>query len=350
MTMTSLDQYRDRLAQLPEDRFIGSILWFSISGTVERADGKRSTVPVRVTHDQLEQWFEEFDLDKRFLPPRIAKVHAFRTACSEAVEKYALPTEGQTAELMVREVDFNPDFRIHHVIREVKDRRGKELAYEKVATLKFHRAPRTSKGKKSTGAEFYKSAVMHGVSQLDRDHIEALLQRFDARYNDLCTNLQAQAIRGMIRNYVTALNAIAVKPSGGVYFIHASRQNTLDGLQKLVQRIGQGSTLHQLPLIDTVEQREMLTDAFQDEVEDDVRLLLKDIAEANEKAKAAGKGAKISPTKYADFSSRYTAITERAEEYTRVLGLAQGRAGAALELALDSVMEMATRIDVKGTK
>jgi hypothetical protein len=33
-----------------------------------------------------------------------------------------------------------------------------------------------------------------------------------------------------------------------------------------------------------------------------------------------------------------------------VLGLSQGRAGAALELAMDSVMDLATRLDMGGKK
>ena len=43
--MTVLDDYQARLAGMDPDKFIGSILWFSISGQVEREDGRRVQVP-----------------------------------------------------------------------------------------------------------------------------------------------------------------------------------------------------------------------------------------------------------------------------------------------------------------
>lgn len=87
----------------------------------------------------------------------------------------------------------------------------------------------------------------------------------------------------------------------------------------------------------------MLAEAFQDEVEDDVRLLLEDVAKYNEKI---GNG-KVSPTKYAELRNRYDEILDRSDEYTKVLGLAQSRAAVALELALDTVVEMTGRLEGK---
>jgi len=341
--VASLDEYRNRLADLPPERFIGSILWFSIAGTVERTDGKRSTVPVRITHDQLEQWFEELDLDKRYLPAQIKRVDAFRNASSQVRREFDEQGEGRSAELMVREVMYNDEQVVRHIVKEQRDRRGQKLEYvPHMATLKFFRARRTSGGRSQQGAQF-KWAILKGVSDTDRAHLEAMIAEIEEKFVDLSSNLHSQAIRGMVRKYVTDLNAIGVKPSGGVYFVHSSRQKTVDALQELVNRIGQGCQFHQLPLVDTEEQRQMLTDAFQDEVQNDVEGLLKDIAILNEKAKT--KGGKIPATKYAELNSRFQDIVERSEEYTRVLGLAQGRAGSALELALDAIMDLLPRLD-----
>lgn len=340
--VVDINAYRHRLANLPEERFIGSILWFSITGSVTYANGRRETLPVRVTHDWLERQFEDLDLDKRFLPPKIKAVDAFRKATSEASREYPLAQDGMSALLMVREVDYDTEQVVRHVVKEIKDRRGKKLDYDpQLATLKFMRGGRTHKGKRP-GGEAFKWAIMRHVTGAERKTVEELIAEADARYKDLATNLHADAIRAVIRNYLTDLNAIAVKPSGGLYFVHMSRQKTVDALHELVKRIGQGCTFHQLPLLDTVDQREMLTDAFQTEVEDEVRKLNGDIATLNEKSK----GGKVAVSKYAEVKARYDAVTERSEEYTRVLGLAQGRAGAALELALDAVMDLSGRLDI----
>lgn len=362
--MTDLDQYRAQVAALAPDRIIGSILWFSITGTVDRTNGRRAVLPVRVTHDQLAAWFSDLDLDERFLPPRIKKIDAFRTATSSIKgTSYDLATEGQCAEFMVTEIDANPEFVLRHVIREVRDKRAGQSTYAHIATLKFFRGARSSAGKRHS-MEHYKATVNHTLVEVgldgkktgktypldaeDKFRVESLIDKINLDYTDLSANLHAQAIRAVIRNYLVHLNAIAVKPSGGVYFVHNSRQKTIDSLQELVKRIGQGCSFHMIPLPDTTEQREMLTEAFEAEVEDDCRLLLAEIAEANDKSKARSN--KIPAKKYADLSARYRDVQERSEEYTRVLGLAQERAAAALEIALDSVMDLATRIDTKGGK
>lgn len=342
-TVTSISQYKDRLSGLPDDRFVGSILWFSISGEVHYMNGKRESRPVRVTHDQLEKWFDELDLDPSFLPPKIKAVDAFRKATSEAQREYEVdPQTGVCATLMIREVMYDAEQVVRHVVKEMRDPRGQKLEYEPhIATLKFLRGGRTAKGKRP-GGEAFKHAIMRSVDQQDRDEAEKLIEHAVDKYKDLSSNLHADAIRAVIRNYLGSLNAIAVKPSGGVYFVHMSRQKTVDALQELVRRIGQGCSFHQLPLLDTQDQREMLTEAFQTEVEDEVRNLLKDVAALNDKTK----GGKVPQSKYAEFNVRYQSIVERSEEYTRVLGLAQGRAGASLELALDGVMDMATRLEL----
>ena len=301
---------------------------------MENENGQRSRVPVRVTMDQLETWFEDLDLNKEYLPPRIKKVDAFRKASSEAKREYPGPERGQTVVLRVVEIDYNPEFVLRHVLRDVHDKRTQTTTSSHVATMKFMRGAKTAAGKKHS-SEHYKTTINNNLIELrldqtpsgkrypladtDRAHIEMLLAEFDVRYTDLAANLHADAIRAVIRNYITDLNAIGVKPSGGVYFVHNSRQRTVDALQSLVRRVGQGCTFHQLPLLDTLDQREMLTEAFQTEVQDEVNKLLKEIAAANEKVQA--KGNKIPPTVYAAFMDRYQDVVSRSEEYTRVLGL-----------------------------
>lgn len=389
-----LDQYRDRLAKLPADAFIGSVVWFSITGSVVYKDGKRVTNPVRVTPEQLEQWFEELDLDKRLLPTRINKVDAFRRATSETKREYDVPhevdwvatcpkcktdysfgsrpptdlyeceqdgtplhptehktaLEGVSAEMMIREVTYDDERVVRHMVKEIRDRRGQKLSYEPhIATFTFYRGNKRTRGTAQSG-EKWKSKILPSVTGLDLEMAQSMVDEIKMRYDDSANYLHADALRAIIRNYIVELNAIACKPSGGVYFVHMSRQETVDALQKLVEKIGQGCTFHQLPLVDTLYQREMLTEAFQTEVEDDVRLLLKDIAALNEYAKKKTAG-KIDPKKYAEMNSRYQTLVERSEEYTRVLGLAQGRAASSLEMALDGVMDLIDRLDTpKGGK
>jgi len=343
-------EYRHSTAQIiaeHPDMFIGALVWFSIAGTVTYVDGKRTTIPVSVSYETLKQHFDDLNLDASFLPSPIREVDAFRAASTAAKDNYPLPTDGQYAELLVREVTFDSDQVIRHVMREVRDTRGEKLSYDHVATLKFFRGGRIAEGKRHPG-DHYRTQILHGLAPLDREHVQNLVATFEANYTTLSESLQSQALRAVIRNYVSYLNAIIVKPTGGVYFVHHSRQPTLDALQELVRRIGQGCSFEQFPLVNTHDSRQMLTEAFQSEVENACRELLAEIAALNEKARAHGD--RINVKKYAEMNGRYQEVLSRSEEYTRVLGLSQGRAGAALELAMDSVMDLATRLDIGGKK
>lgn len=340
MGVATLDRHIDRLAGVDPSKFIGSLLWFSISGVVDRSDGKKAIVPVRVTRDQLAKWFEELNLDPAFLPPPIAKANAFRAATTEMERSYDLDEEGKSASLMMREVLYDDERVVRNITMETRDRKGAKLTYDKVATITFYRGDKSARGTTSSG-EHYRAKIVDGLSPRDRAHVQRLLDDLEVRYNDLTVNLQSQAIRAVIRNYVTHLNAIPVKPSGGLYFIHNTRQEQLNALQELVSRIGQGSTFSQCPLIDTSEQREMLTEAFEDDVEDEVRLLLTDLGELQEKAKKKGqKTGYVTPQAYAAAMNKWQRIAERSAEYTEKLGLRQERAAAALDTALTAVVDM----------
>ena len=340
MSVSILDRYTDRLAGLPQESFIGSLIWFSIAGVIDRTDGKKSTIPIRVTRDLLVKWFDELDLNPAFLPPPISRSNAFRAATSDMERTYALPEEGVSANLLMREVLYDTERVVRHVILETRDRRGAKLTYDKVASITFFRGDKNARGTAASG-EQYKCRIADGLEQIHLDAIKALLDDLQTRFNDLSTSLQSQAIRAVIRNYVTHLNAIPVKPSGGLYFIHNTRQRHLDSLQELVSRIGQGSTFSQCPLIDTSAQREMLSSAFEDDVEDEVRLLLEDLSEIQDKAKKKNqRTGYVTPHSYAAAMNKWQRIAERSAEYTETLGLRQERAAAALETALTAVVDM----------
>lgn len=339
MSVAALSSYRGRLAGLPEDAFIGSILWFSIAGEVVRDNGKRQVSPVRVSQDTLAKWWTELELDPAFLPPRIKRIDAFRNA-SSAVERKWNEEDGRVATLYVDEVKFDAEQVVRQVLKRVTDSRREVIEESHVATLKFIRGGRTSKGKRHAG-DHVKHAILSKVRGKDHDETESLINEFYERYEDLSTNLQAQAIRGILRSYLKHLNAISMRSSGGLYFVHKNNWPSLDGLQALVKRIGQGCLFDQFPLIESEQSRETVTAAFQAEIVEQTRLLLKKVADVNDQYR----GKKIPGKKYAEINEDYQAVALRSAEYSDVVGLALEEAGDALELACQNVYALAARVD-----
>lgn len=339
----SLKDYKSRLAGISPTKFIGSILWYSVAGTVERGiDGKRVSVPVRVHQDVLEEWFDELGIDLGFLPPRIKKIDAFRNASSSVRMEYEVPgSDGSRfATLRIEEVKSDQEQVIRHVVRVVRDARKEQLSLDHMATIKFFRGGRTAKGKRHSG-DHYKPQILSRVRGDERIRVAALIKEFETRYDDLSSHLHPPALRAVVRAILTSYNAIPMKSSGGLYFVHKSRWTQLQALQALMAKLGAGCELEEMPLIDTVDKRTMLTEALEEKVVDDCNKLLVQIASVNE----ACKGGKVPGRKYAEVNASYTEIAAALEDYADLIGIAQGKATRALELALDSVMEMAGRLD-----
>lgn len=329
---TTLDLYREQLAGLPAKKFIGAVVWFTINET-------------KVTRDEIVKLFIDNGLDERFVPNPIKAVDAFRRATSRAEVEYDYDGDKQSATLYVDEVDYDDDRVVQHIYRKVRDRKAIELHHTQVGEAIFYRQSRSAK-KQGAGGESVKFSMKR--AQLTDREQEITGEFINATHKAYERNKQfitGQALRGMVRNYVVSTNAISVRPSGGVYFVHKSRVETIDALAKVIAELGNGSVLHTLPLIDTDQQRSMLTEAFQDEVVEECDRLLRDLAQVNETA--ATKGGKVTVNTYAKLKAQLDETMSRADEYTKVLGLSQERSAASIELAMTAIMEMAGRIETK---
>lgn len=330
---TALDTYRQKVAELPEDAIIGQILWFTINAP-------------RVTIEEMRQWFVELGLDEDYLPNPIKPVDAFRSATGDAETRYTLDSN-RDARLTIDEVTYDNEKVVQHIIRQTRNKREGRLDHEQVGEAIFYRQSKNAKQKGKGGHRVRFSRKEHRTETADElATLDAFINDVYQRFELFCQFPTANAVRATIRQYILDLNSIAVRPSGGVYFVHKTRKSTVDALQTFVARLENKSTLHTLPLVDTDDQREMLADSFQDEIEKACNSLLAEVAELNAKY---GKG-KLPPKKYAEANARYQELQDRAREYTDILGLGLDSAATALDTALDSVMSLAERIDHSTTK
>lgn len=323
-------------------KVLGSLLWFSITGAVEAPQGRRSA-PVRVTQPQLERWFDELGLDPDFLPPTILKVDAFRRATSRRKKEYEVG--GRRMVLRVEEIESTREYVERQVLRTVVDPRARsetaKTASDWMATIKFMRAGRTARGKRADG-DHYRVRMRTSLDAPDREQVLAMLAEIDRAYGDLAVNIDEDKIRALLRGYLTHLGAIAVRPSGAMYFVQSESQRQVDALGELIVRVGQGCTFAQVPYVDSAATRLILSEAFQHQVADEVRGLLR-------RAQALAPGP-VTPRAFADLRADYELITERAAQVSADLGLAQESTADILEEALTAVTDLSRKITFAVTK
>lgn len=323
-TVDVLDQYSAQINGLPDDMFLGSILWFTVSGgTTTLAD--------------LQEWFAELGLDPKYLPPPINPTDAFRRATSEAKVEY-VDSDGNPVTLIMKEVEHSADRVVRRIHKETLDRKKKDHTYDTHMGEAVFYKPGKAASAQGLGQHKVRFSTNPNLAPGELEHVNRLIAEANARYHHLCTYLTGQALRFVVRDYVVDLNAIPVRPSGGVYFVHKSRQETVDKLVELVSRMGGSSRLHTMPLIDTSSQRSMLIDQFEEAMVSEVEKLVEEMSAALEKATT--KGQKIKGRTFTAFQNRLAELTSRAAETTEQLDLTQNRSASAFELAITALMGM----------
>jgi len=116
-----------------------------------------------------------------------------------------------------------------------------------------------------------------------------------------------EATRKVIENN---LRGVLVKQGGGVYFVAESEYTKLQSLASTINSID-GAKVLMAPLVDTVEQREMLMDALRSYL--DIQ-----IAEITGELDSAGEV--IPAKKIKDWSLRVNELLDRCDFYSSILG------------------------------
>lgn len=315
--------YLASAGDLPEESFVGVLAWFTVT--------KRA----RVTVADVEQRFSDLGLDPRYIPALIAPANAFRKATGpEASRRSYRLADGHEANILLRSLPSDRETMTRVVVRERVDKAGKSLDHLEVGRITFYKATRAG-GAERVRYTLHDDRLQDG----ERADLEMVCNDVNAEYDLYKTYLYDQPLRQMVREYVMGLNAVSVRPSGGLYFLHRSRWDEVRRLTQLVEGLHEGCTFVTSPLIDLPEMREMLVEAFQDEIVDEVTKLVEEV-----NAKRAS-GAKITTDLIQRYSTAVRLIASRAEEHTRVLEVSQDRTAGALESAYAVLGGLASEVE-----
>lgn len=318
----------------------------------------------QVTRDELVRWFAELGLDLEFVPAKLRPVDAYeRVTGPDGVRlSYVLPLEEaasviartgrktlgrgtgrgvvrRQATLMWRPVTRDGGQIVRHLVREVRDADKSALSYDTcLGAAIFKRDNDVDEaGAGDLVVEPHTSAIA-GLPEAEQHVVRHLLRHLQAEYDHRCTYLSSDKLRGVVRTYIESLNAVRVRPTGGVYFIHARHARILAALRELVSRLAAGSHLVRIPLTDADEMREMVISAFTTKTSDDLNRLAGDIAAAQHAGAGGDQVAKL----YQRFNELRDATTEHAtllstslDDTQAALQLVQAQLGSLLVNATD---------------
>ncbi len=226
--------------------FLGRILWFTISD-------------MRVNFEELQQAFCNAGIDERYLPKPISPRDAFRRATKVAEAKRIKLDNEQYLNLLVREVKMADDEIVRQLVREVVDSKNVRLEYLPVANMKLQ-----------NDKDLITDPII-AKNYLNNEESLALL-KVENEFEHTKENYNGRHVRELVQNILSGCDPVAVRPSGGVYFIPEKYADTAQALSEMVRELSkysidaERSRLWTIPVIDAEEHRVMVAESLEDQV------------------------------------------------------------------------------------
>ena len=321
-TASPLREYMDAFNTLPPECLIGHQIWYSVADAA-------------YDPQVIENLFIQLGLNPSFLPNEIRPDDAFEKASKEVGGYRYDMGGGLTAEILVREIPRSAHTIIRKIIREVKDAKNKKLKHEELGEFVFYR-PTVVNGKIDLSTARVRSTLTVDPSSPERPHLEAVVARFDELYARHTKYLDGQRIRKIAREYLLHLNAILLRPTGGIYFVLSSRRDELERLTQFFNQINPGHTnMVAIPMADLSVVREEVSAAYEREAEKDFTELITEAKRLQETRRTG-----VTKESCEKLRARYGEIIAKAGEHARELRISQDRTATAAEMALEVLMDL----------
>jgi len=325
--MSTMTEYNQAAASVPDEALLGSLVWYTIS-------------EVDINFEKAKRELEDRGLSSSLLRP-IRPVDAYRLATKELKRSFPM-ADHLKLNILVRNVGQDADAAYRQIVCErvnTKPGQKRKLIYDPSADVIFHRNTKVD-GEATGSIEIHKRTppkLERDMTNEQREWLEDRLNGLNSRFHHLRTHLGNHKVRNFVREYLYSLGAVAVRESGGVYFVRQSRTDELENLGEWIQSIG--SSFHATPLLDLMNQREMLARSFEEEAIKEVERLSSEIDKILEDTNR-----KVRESTFDDYALRAAELTSKAKEYADMLDIRSEIAHKRIDHFKKRTMELVDRI------
>lgn len=328
---TAVNSYTDAITNLPEEAFLGSLIFFSIS----QAD---------VNLDNARRDLSAAGLKTGTLRKNLRPIDAFKKSTNSIKKKFN-ETRGVRSELMIRPVGEDGEQAYRHIVLERTEGLGasgkrRRLVYDKVGEIVFTRGSKDRATGEYSGhgvqARRMTDHLPFALSEEEDQWLTEKLITFQDKYDHMLRYMDSHAVRTFVREYIYDLSGICVKESGGLYFV---KQDHIEELKKLADWVRSvGSEFHIVPLLNVGEQKAMIMEAFEDETVEEVARLMGEVQ------KILAEGRNIEEKTFDAYALRAAELKGKVAEYNKMLDAKAGRASTELNLFSQQILTLVERI------
>lgn len=203
-----------------------------------------------IERKMLEDIAHACNLEKRFLPSPIS----LSTACTRAIAAARAKLDSNMLLRWIQKSNPESSTMTLGLVREGVDAKASDLNYQMLSRITF-------------GKTYGFNGVPHHVVVNDLNH-----------YYSVFTKHTSQDIRKILLK-MTDECGIALRASGGVYYIPAMHQNLVNAVGAVVSSIDVANQLYQIPLFHTPKSAATLADLATLDLAEEITQLEKDVAE-----------------------------------------------------------------------
>lgn len=220
--------------------FIGSLIWWSLSDN-------------HVDFSTLESYAKAFGYPERYLPNEVTPISAFRRAWKDASKR-------MSAGLMLRSIGDTPQSIQIALVKEERNTSQSTLDHEQLLAIIFDK-------KDHTISVDFTAIHKYTATELANHEVVTLVRE---RYQHHLL-LTTEDMRKLITNFVHA-KGISLRESGGVYFIPAPEQPTLESMTELVHKVGRNQVVF-MPFYDSPQAQAVLSGLAKESIAQDIQRL-----------------------------------------------------------------------------
>jgi ribosomal protein L22 len=320
---------------------LGYLFWFSVS---EMAVGREDLIGA----------MEDSGLEMRFAPGEVSDRDAFRRATS-SLARSGVPmeansrnqlfgTERRRANLLIRDVRRRGRSVVRQVVREVVDAIGATLEHKAVGQLELS-------GDEGLSAFPLTSELL--------DEERDLLAEARPAFEDARRAYDSGAVRRVVFRALSECCPVALRVSGGVYFIPTGYEPTLRSIERFVaelkdrlkQRVIEAGVpeprsldrtlVMAVELVDREDYRDAIAASLDEQVDREANALIREMADVLKKQRS------ITSRRQEDFFERVRSLKKAVSEYESLLEREVTDARANLELAQSEAVSMLSKIEVR---
>jgi hypothetical protein len=265
---------------------------------------------LRIHKADLATLWAKHSLSNEFLPGEIRACDAYRRATAKTTQTVTVNWRGgqYTAKLMVRELKSNAQEIVRLLVREVLDTKNEVLDYAVVGKMTFSRDQETM----SIRAEY---------GYLNEFDYQMVLDQTVSTFNHYVSYHTRDTVRNIINKVIRSTNPVRIMPRSQGKFVPKRCHGTLLSLQALLRDIeayanNQDCCLDIIPIVDTAEQRQLVTRRVKAELGAEMDELVSELAE---QLKTADKSISIETAQR--MAQRAQDIQKRALEYEKMLNV-----------------------------